>query len=258
MTVNNDRGIVLDHVADRATLDIDGEDRRRLITAYVHQELGLVDIIAAQIGKAVGSHVERDELIGVGREGLFDAARRFDPARGVPFRAYANIRVQGAMMDHVRRSASLPRRVHEKLKSIEAGSWTSAGASDFAFVPTKFDSSTADKATAEDAMNAHLAAVATAMAASISSGSSATSNGPEPSDPEADPEEALTRAELVEVLRGALTTLDPYESALIRFLYFDGMSLAEVATKLSVTKSWVFRVHCRILARLTKLVRAAS
>jgi RNA polymerase sigma factor for flagellar operon FliA len=258
MAANDNEGTGFALVSARMPSEGDSAERRRAIDAYVHEELGLVDIIARQIKKAVGAHVDRDELLAAGREGLFDAARRYDPHRGVPFRAYANIRIQGAMMDWVRRSARLPRRVYEKLKTLEVGSWTSAGASDFAFSRGRLDEQEADRGAAEDAMNAHLAAVATAMAASISACPSATSNEPEFSDAGNDPEEALARAELIEVLRKSLATLDRYEAALIRLVYFEGKSLMDVATELSVTKSWAFRVHCRVLARLTKQVRAAG
>ena len=73
-----------------------------------HACLELVDIVARQIAKRLTFFVELDELLSSGREGLLDAARRYDPSRGVPFRAYANFRVQGAIYDGLRRTAGLP------------------------------------------------------------------------------------------------------------------------------------------------------
>jgi DNA-directed RNA polymerase specialized sigma subunit len=43
--------------------------------------LELVEIVARQIGRVVGRGIELDELLSFGREGLLDAARRFDADR---------------------------------------------------------------------------------------------------------------------------------------------------------------------------------
>lgn len=257
MVANDTEGMGAEWATAGTASEVDAEERRRVIAQYVHQELGLVDIIAGQIARAVGSHAERDELVAAGREGLFDAARRFDPRRGVPFRAYANIRVQGAIMDWVRRSARLPRRVHEKLRTLEAGSWTGAGASEFVFSRANVDSGPVDKRAVEDAMNDQIAAVAIAMAASIAVEPASSSGEAEATETESDPEEAVSRAELVSVLRGAMTTLDRYEAALVRLIYFEEKSLMEAAKEMSVTKSWVFRLHRQLLTRLNKRVSAA-
>ena len=50
-----------------------------------HSQLSLVETIAAHIRRSVGASIEFDDLVGAGREGLLDAARRFDASRGVPF-----------------------------------------------------------------------------------------------------------------------------------------------------------------------------
>lgn len=46
---------------------------------------------------------ERDDLISAGVVGLIDAVDRFDPSRGVPFEAFARVRVRGAILDELRR-----------------------------------------------------------------------------------------------------------------------------------------------------------
>src|SRR5262245_17063244 len=82
--------------------------------------LDLVDAIARRIAREIGGAAELDELLSFGREGLLDAARKFDASRGVPFRGYASFRVRGAILDGVRASARLPRRVHERLRGLES------------------------------------------------------------------------------------------------------------------------------------------
>ena len=47
-------------------------------------------------------HVEQEDLIQEGAIGLTKAARSYDPSRGVPFSAYATVRVRGEIADVVR------------------------------------------------------------------------------------------------------------------------------------------------------------
>lgn len=51
-----------------------------------------------------------DDLVSAGSLGLIDAFNRFEAARGVPFKAYAEIRIRGAMMDGIREEDPAGRR----------------------------------------------------------------------------------------------------------------------------------------------------
>ena len=82
---------------DSATVH-EGRDESEALRRF-EETLELVEIVARQIGRLIGGAVELDDLRSFGREGLLDAARRYDPTRGVPFRAYANYRVRGAIYD---------------------------------------------------------------------------------------------------------------------------------------------------------------
>lgn len=57
-------------------------------------------------------HVTLDDLVSVANEALVVAAHRYDPSRATTFRAYAKIRVRGALLDEMRRQdwASRPAR----------------------------------------------------------------------------------------------------------------------------------------------------
>src|SRR6185369_5097148 len=109
-----------------------GPDAPEVLERFQAQ-LELVDIVARQIARTMGSVVELDDLRSFGREGLLDAARKFDSARGVPFRAYANFRVRGAIIDGIRSSAHLSRRTYERLNGLSAALKTSEGAAEDTF-----------------------------------------------------------------------------------------------------------------------------
>jgi RNA polymerase sigma factor FliA len=64
--------------------------------------LNLARRIAWHVHGRVGPRVEIEDLLQAAHIGLIEAARRFVPQPGVPFAAYAGIRIRGAVMDHLR------------------------------------------------------------------------------------------------------------------------------------------------------------
>lgn len=80
----------------------------------------LVRSIAGRMVRRFPSNVELDELVSIGVVGLIDALERFDEGRGVPFRAFAEIRIRGAIVDALRSSDHVPRSVRRKSARIEA------------------------------------------------------------------------------------------------------------------------------------------
>jgi RNA polymerase sigma factor FliA len=218
--------------------------------------LQLVDIIARQIMRTLGGAAELDELLSFGREGLWDAARKFDDSRGVPFRGYANFRVRGAIIDGVRSSARLSRRTHERLNGLAASSRVSEGAQEDLAAPRAPGSG---PVAAEQALNEHLAAMATAMAAGFIA-PTAHGDGGERTlvDTGESPEEAYGSAQLLTVIREAIAELPKEEAELVRRHYLEGARFDHVAEELGLSKSWASRLHTRALTRLSKRLRGVS
>jgi RNA polymerase sigma factor for flagellar operon FliA len=218
--------------------------------------LQLVDIIARQIMRSLGGAAELEELLSFGREGLWDAARKFDGSRGVPFRGYANFRVRGAIIDGVRSSARLSRRTHERLNGLAASARVSEGAQEDLAAPRAPGSGSPE---AEQALNDHLAAMATAMAAGLIA-PTAHGDGGERTlvDTSESPEEAYGNAQLLTVIREAIAELPKEEAELVRRHYLEGARFDHVAEELGLSKSWASRLHTRALTRLSKRLRGVS
>ena len=70
--------------------------------ALVMQHLGLVKRVALHLKVRIPPFMELDELIQVGMIGLLEAARAFNPDKGVDFENFALSRVRGAILDEVR------------------------------------------------------------------------------------------------------------------------------------------------------------
>ncbi|HEY3493925.1 MAG TPA: sigma-70 family RNA polymerase sigma factor [Polyangiaceae bacterium] len=218
--------------------------------------LDLVDAIARRIARELGGMAELEELLSFGREGLLDAARKFDAARGVPFRGYASFRVRGAILDGIRSNARLPRRVHERLRGLEAAARVSEGALEDAFLPPP------PGATAEDAgraLNDHLAAMATAVAMGLLASTAYGDDGERvPVEVGASPEEALAHEELLDVVRRGIEELPREEAELVRRHYLEGERFDLVAKELGLSKSWASRLHTRAIKRLTERLKPRS
>ncbi len=90
------------------------------VVARIEEGLRLVEQIAHGMRRQFGRHVQVDDLISQGRESLLQAARAFEPDRGVPFRRWAALRVRGGMIDSMRTSGGLPKRVYRKLRALQA------------------------------------------------------------------------------------------------------------------------------------------
>lgn len=219
--------------------------------------LNLVEIIARQIGRRSGEPLELDDLRSYGREGLLDAARRFDPTRGVPFRAYANFRVRGSIIDGIRAMARVPRRVHQTLSAISAADRVSEGALEDLQVGPPPGATAAD---AEQALAEHLRNMATAMAIGLLAAPGRDDEGePTPVDDAASsPEEALSRAELLNLVTAAIDQLPADEAELVRRHYLGGERFDRVAAELGLSKSWASRLHTRAIGRLTKRLRGST
>jgi RNA polymerase sigma factor for flagellar operon FliA len=68
----------------------------------VQEHLPLVGYVVAEIAHRIPSHVSRSDLVSAGMLGLAQAARSFDPARGIAFDRYASTRIRGALLDELR------------------------------------------------------------------------------------------------------------------------------------------------------------
>jgi len=87
----------------------DAESRGRLIERYV--PLARTCARRVRIESAV---LDSDDLFSAALLGLIDAVDRFEPDRGVPFEAYASLRIRGAIVDELRRGDERGRGVRSE------------------------------------------------------------------------------------------------------------------------------------------------
>jgi RNA polymerase sigma factor FliA len=225
------------------------------VLALFHAELELVDIIARQLGRSIRSPIDMDDLLSAGREGLLDAARRYDPSFQVSFRSYANYRVRGAILDQIRQLAPLPRRTYARWAALEAASRVSAGLAEQVLGPDSEAQRSRGVADPEDRLDQHLNAVTLAAALRVKAdtlrGETAAAQPP-------DPETAYERAELLTITLEALESLPVEEAQVIRRYYLEEHRLDAIAVDQGVSRSWVSRLHTKAITRLSARLNPAG
>ena len=88
----------------------------------VRRHLPLVGYAVAEMVNKVPRHVSRADLESAGMEGLAQAARSYDPARGIAFDRYASNRIRGALLDELRRRDWASRSVRSRARKVTAAS----------------------------------------------------------------------------------------------------------------------------------------
>src|ERR1700723_1422927 len=93
---------------------LSGEQERVLL-----EHLPIVRFLARRIHERLPQHVDIEDLVSAGVVGLMDAFSKFDPAKKVQFRSYAQFRIRGAILDSLRTLDWSPRDLRRKGRAIE-------------------------------------------------------------------------------------------------------------------------------------------
>lgn len=201
----------------------------------------------------VRDHVALDELIGLANAGLAEAAVRYDPARGVAFATFAWYRVNGAIIDGLRKETQLPRRTWAKLVALRA-------ANEYLETQAERDRGAVERgaapATGSDAVAAvqgAMSAIRTMYVTSLETlrdrGFDIVGDGPLVDD-------RLDTSRMAARLRTAIGRLPERERALVTKHYFEGKNLLEAGAELGMSKSWASRLHAQAVEKLRAIVDA--
>ncbi len=233
-----------------AAIEVDVDAANRLVLDHVE----LVRTLAARLAHRIPSHIEFNELVSVGMMGLVEAARRFQPARGVPFDAFARRRVHGAMVDSLRGMDWAPRSVRRMRREVDAA--IARVRHELRREPTEQDMAVALNVSEDDyrKMLDQIRAVDLATLRQLES----------PDDHpllevaiESDegPHARLERAELREHLGRALMQIPERERQILSLYYEHELTLAEIGEVIGVGESRVSQIRTQAIARLRVSLR---
>jgi RNA polymerase sigma factor for flagellar operon FliA len=105
---------VLSRYADVGAITEERPNYDELMTEYAP----FVKRIAYHMISRLPSNVQLEDMVQAGMIGLFDALKGYDMSKGASFETYARIRIQGSMIDEVRRCDWTPRSVYKKSRQI--------------------------------------------------------------------------------------------------------------------------------------------
>jgi RNA polymerase sigma factor FliA len=210
------------------------ESRNRLVTFYAP----LVTIVARRFARRSRSMESLEELYSFGCFGLIDAVERWDASEGFKFATYATRRIQGAILDELRREDFLPKRLRARVQiynvtrdDLTARLHRSPNISEMADeLGVTMDETI--KLHDDATVLTHLAPLVTGSVAG--EGHMLAAGSPDPS-----PAERAETAEAIEAVKAALRQLTERQRQVLVLHFLEGMTKAEIADVLGVGRSRV-------------------
>lgn len=212
----------------------------------VTEHLWLVDRLAANAARRYPAHTDRHELWSAGVLGLVEASRRYDPAEGVPFAAFASARVRGQIIDQVRSRDLASRRLRRVLRVVVRASEFLA--QHLGRAPTLEEISQASGMPLELVREALDDLAALTDPASLDESNAATESALIDRAP--DPGEQLADTELVGTVREAVDRLPEPLRAIVLRSYWEGVRLQDIADDMGITFQRVAQYRAEALAAL--------
>ena len=217
--------------------------------AMIEAHLPKVKYIADRIGAKLPPSVEREDLYGAGVIGLIDAADRFDPARGIAFTTFAELRVRGAILDSLRELDFASRSARRRAKEVQA-----------AFAQLEKERG---RPATEDEVAAHLGVslpklqeiLGELTALNVSelderdeeTGLSALDSVQDTAD---SPLESFEKNERRQKLSESIDRLPERERQVIALYYLEELTMKEIGVCLGVTESRVSQLRTQAIVRL--------
>ncbi len=227
-----------------ATARLTAEEREKLILDHYP----MVRRVAYRLVSRYPSCVEADDLVTIGMLGLIDAVDRFEHDRSISFSAYARIRVQGAIVDELRKVDWVPRSVRNRADRI---------AKSRDLLQERLGRPPTSAELAE-----HLGVEVGRLQEMIRDSTVRTlvsmDEGGDDEDPvrdrlaveDDDPLQHAMKSHMREVVRAAIGELPERERSLVEMYYYRDLTFKEIGKVLGVTESRISQLHSRLKKRL--------
>lgn len=226
-------------------------ERAKLVKLHLH----IARQAAALIHLRVRGYIDYEELEAMGNAGLAEAASRFDPQAGASFATYAWYRVQGAIIDGLRKLTNLPRRTWAKLVALRAASEYLEHRAEREAGAIKAGEPPLERGSAIAELRNALAAIRTMYMTSLEA---LRDEGFDTEIAEAHPDEKIHHEQLATAITASLQTLPERERALMIKHYWEGKTLVQAGAELGISKSWASRLHAQAVERLRAIVNTST
>jgi RNA polymerase sigma factor for flagellar operon FliA len=221
--------------------------------ALIEEHLSLVKYLASRFGSKLPPNVDVDDLVGAGTIGLIDAADKFNPDRNIRFRTYAERRIRGAILDHLRSLDWAPRSLRRRAREVESAQaklQQSCGRPvDAAELAGFLQIDVAELQSLVNEINTMQVTSLHTYAENDSEGAS----GPIETLAAAADESPLSEYERVEKrdrLAAAIEALPEKERLVVSLYYVEELTMKEIGAVIGVNESRVSQIHSKAISRL--------
>ena len=218
----------------------------------LRRHLPLVHRVVHRLAARKPPHVELDDLVSWGIVGLLDAIGKYDPRKEASFPTYAQFRIRGAILDHLRSLDWVPRSVRQKASLIEKISHQLEGS--LGRPPTEEEIATelgVSLDTYQDLLT-HLGEMSLLSLESLGFGSGEERFNLEQQVEEGDPDPlaAVLTQERVSLVGEAIRRLPEREQLVVTLYYHEELTMKETGAVLGLTESRVSQLHSQAMLRL--------
>ncbi|OGR05422.1 MAG: RNA polymerase subunit sigma [Deltaproteobacteria bacterium RIFOXYD12_FULL_50_9] len=236
------------------TGQVDPAKRDELIINYTP----LIKYIAGRVASRLPSHIAVDDLISSGIIGLIDAIDKFNPAKNVQFKTYAEFRIKGAILDELRSLDWVPRSVRRKSSDLE---------NRYAELEKRLGRPARDEEIAHAmgmSMDEFHKLLDETKAISFLDIELLRQNTPE-AEPsslieslctnDSDPFNAISLEQIRKLLAQAVTELPEKEKLAVTLYYYEELTMKEIGLVMGYTESRISQMHSKAMLRLRTKIR---
>ena len=228
------------------------DDRKRIALEH----LPLCNALARRVG--MGSNVNglTADLVSAGMLGLLEAMGKYDESKGVKLISFAYLRVKGAMIDELRKRDWFPRSVRDKAKKMEKASRD---------LESRLSHQPSDEEMAEELgmetsdYLGRMREIGNLSVVSVEEIEELSGTGPdgfmrEMREGHATPEDYAEENDEASAVARGISTLPEKQKRVLRFNYYDDMSIKEIAATMGVSESRVSQIRSQGIANLRTMM----
>lgn len=216
----------------------------------IRNHLGLVRKIAWHTHGRVSTALDVEELVQIGMIALIEAARTFEDRGHAAFATYANVRVRGAMIDALRKQATLCRSALRRRRELNAARELLAG--------------TLGRPASEQELADHLGLTLAELHEAVATTHAARQESIEEvysdhsiwfADDEPDAFDQLQSSELRKHLIDAIRQLPEREAQVLQLYFVEELNLEEIGRTLGVGAARICQIKKAALTKVREMLK---
>jgi len=232
------------------------------IEALIQEHAPLVRRLALKLATKLPANIELDDLIQSGMMGLLDASKKYQKDRGAQFTSYAITRINGAMLDELRKQDWLPRSARARSRQIETAIQTleqeNGRSATEQEIADQLGLSLEDlHSVMDDAQGIQLVHYED-MAGNRSDTGSAVDMLDSLVSEDATPLDRLLNGEFKTCLVKAIADLPEKEKLVLHLSYEQDLNFNEIGAVLNITRGRVSQIRTQAIIRLRAALRTMS